>query len=67
MTREGIELKHETPLGRVTIENVNMPFTAMVGLVIKFWLATIMAAIVLVVLGGIGFVMALAILGAGRH
>jgi len=40
---------------RVTIENANMPFTAMVGLVIKFWLATAMAALVVFVSGVILF------------
>ncbi len=39
------------PVVYVYVQNVNMPFTAMVGLVIKFWVATAVAALVLFVCG----------------
>jgi hypothetical protein len=43
----------ERPIRQVAIANVNMPFTAMVGLVIKFWIATAVAAVVLAFFGAI--------------
>ena len=39
---------------RVTVENVNMPLMAMIGLVIKFWIASTLAGPLVCVSVGIG-------------
>jgi small-conductance mechanosensitive channel len=64
---EGDMTDTERPARRVTIENVNMPFTALVGLVIKFWLATLIASLVVLASAWIGIALAAVLAGAGRY
>jgi hypothetical protein len=55
----------ERPVRQVQIVNVNMPFMAMVGLVVKFWISTAVAALVLFVCSALA--MALFVALVGKH
>jgi VIT1/CCC1 family predicted Fe2+/Mn2+ transporter len=46
-------MQESQPTQRVTVENVNMPLGAMIGLVIKFWIASALAGPIVCVLTGI--------------
>jgi hypothetical protein len=53
----------------VYVKNIDMPFSSMVGLVIKFWFATLAAGAVLAVMGALlmGLLAAMGIaIGAAR-